>query len=384
VRFLVLNKLDGHTLETNVKPCVALSPGSSQIELCFEQDELLELRVDGVPTEIVSGLILDVPATKPSLSLSGRTSDGGYFSTEFLNDAYQQLKRELLEDLADFHVRLKHLSESGEVTFGQLATALDKGQLSLLVRPHVMTDLQADHHLNRIIAALPALQRVVHGPRRHLRIDEAIRPVAVVRRTGPAALRHLSQHSEHWECRTVAGLRPARLLAKVVDDDLDLYENRFVVTLIKVLHRRLARLVFTVDTALTQAQSAFEIGCYAEELKDVQSQRLLNALLPKADTTDVLQDVYLFEGYKKKIDYVLHTLTECEESSLFRSVRSAAPVQEPILPTNILTMDPHYRILFDLWHELNQLLPEKEGTGELPADLDLGSPLSAGYWYSLH
>lgn len=253
-----------------------------------------------------------------------------------------------------------------------LAAAVDHGQISLLVRPHALTDAQADHHLIRIIEALPALQQVVHDPRRHLRVDEAVRPVSVVRRTGPAALRHLSQHSEHWESRTVTGLRPARLLAKVIDDDLDLYENRFIVTLVKQLHRRMAKLVTFVDTGLTQAQSAFAIECYAEERADPQARRMLHALLPRSSDTELLMDLELFERLKCKVEKILNVLTECEETQLFRSLRRVSPVQSPILPTNILTMDPHYRVLFDLWHELERLTPENQGTGEVPADIEQG------------
>ena len=287
------------------------------------------------------------------LTISGRTADGSYFATEFVNEAFRQLNQELLRDVADFHARLKRLSERGSVRYGELAAALDSGKISLLVRPHVITDLQADHHLSRIIEALPALQQVVHDPRRHLRIDEAVRPVFVVRRTGPAALRH---------SRSIANIgiphgRGPKTSAVVSEDHRRRFrtstKNRFVVTLIKQIHRRMAKLAVFVDTGMTQAQSAFDIECYAEELMDPQARRMLTALLPSSTDNELLSNLDLFEGLTRKVETILHVLAGCEETLLFRSLRRLSPVQAPILPTNILTMDPHYRALFDLWHDLD-------------------------------
>src|SRR4051794_5470995 len=99
---------------------------------------------------------------------------------------------------------------------------------------------------------------------------------------------------------------------------------------------------------------------------------MLHALLPRSSDTDLLMDLELFESLKRKVENILHVLTECEETQLFRSLRRASPVQSPILPTNMLTMDPHYRVLFDLWHELERLIPEEQGTGEVPVDIEKG------------
>lgn len=367
------NELSGQVTESTPRSNWVLPPGRNRIELCFADEQITELRVNGDVVSLEEGrcsVIVPVASTTANINIAVRTDGGGYFSTDFINDAFQRLEQELLRDLADFHARLKLLCDSGELTYGRLSDALDNGQVSLLVRPHVITDAQSDLHLSKILDALPSLQEVTHNPRRHLRVDEAVRPVAVVRRTGPAALRHLAQHSEHWQTRTVTGLRPARLLAKVIDDDFDLYENRFVVTLIKRLHQRLARLAIFVDTGLSQAQSAFDIDCYAEELMDPHARRMLSALLPSSSDMELLGDLDLFETLTRRITKVFHVLAECEETPLFRGLRQLSPVQNPIRPTNILTMDSHYRVLFDLWHELDLLIPENEGTGELPEDIE--------------
>jgi hypothetical protein len=242
--------------------------------------------------------------------------------------------------------------------------------LSLLVRSKPYTAKQSDLYLDTVLKALPSLLTVAHRPRQHLRIDEAVRPVGVVRRTGPAALRHLAQHSEHWETRTVNGLRAARLLAKVVDDDLNLYENRFVVTLIQLLRARTDKLAALADVAFSQAQSAIDIEGYVEELRDYRAQKMLETLLPSSTGEDMLNELCLYDALIKKAHVILRALSECEDTRLYRTLKRVAPVQEPIMPTNILTMDPHYRALFNLWQDLRRLVPEDEGTGELPTSME--------------
>jgi hypothetical protein len=352
---------------------VVIPPGGNVVRLTWDDRPPSQIRIGETAVEFDASLNEFVAAITPASStftISAQDHEGHTLAVEFVNEAFGALKPNLLHDLADFHNRVAKLGHAGCIRFGDLCEALDCGNLSLLVRPKPITAKQSDLHLERIATALPFLLKVVHKPRQHLRVDEAVRPVSVVRRSGPAALRHLAQHSEHWEARTVGGLRPERLLAQVVEDDLDLYENRFVVTLTRELRRRVAKIAAFVSLGLNQAQSAVDLDCYAQELMDHRVRAVLGSLLPQATSDNVLLDLWLFEDLAERVRRIIHTLAECEDTRLYGSLKSLAPVQDPILPTNILIMDADYRALFDLWHDLKLRHTEEEGTGELPDGLD--------------
>ena len=77
-----------------------------------------------------------------------------------------------------------------------------------------------------------------------------------------------------------------------MDDDLNLYENRFVVTLIKLLRAKITKLAALADVAFSQAQNAIDIGGYVEELRDYRAQKMLETLLPRSTGDDMLHEFY--------------------------------------------------------------------------------------------
>lgn len=234
-----------------------------------------------------------------------------------------------------------------------------------LVSFHLSTGA-TESFIRAIEKIVPMLQDVCDRPYMRLDMDEQIRPVEIVRRTGPAALRHLASHSEHWETRTVSGLRPARLLAQVVEDNLDLYENRFVRTLLDRIHDIVTQEDQKVGNWLLQANSA----TVWNELCGKGSRfrwEMLKKLLPffSADTE---ANRYEFEQLQRRIRRLSAAVTACRSSRFYQSMRRRPKVQRPIQSTNILTMDPRYAPLRALWLELDELQRPGGETAQEPRE----------------
>src|SRR5690606_34456851 len=87
---------------------------------------------------------------------------------------------------------------------------------------------------------LGALADACARPRSWLREENVVQPVARVRRPARDAIAHLSRHPEHVGSD---GLRvfPERVLASVQEEELDLYENRVLVSLVRRLLDRARR-----------------------------------------------------------------------------------------------------------------------------------------------
>lgn len=193
---------------------------------------------------------------------------------------------EVLRDLADFGKRLEAWCRRTDKSVAALFEALRSGALTLLSRANPLSGLSTDYAFDEILKECSSLLEICERPRLHLHVEESVRPIGVVRKSGPAAIKHLARHSEHWEARTVSGLRPARLLAQVLEDDWQLYENRFVVTLVRKLQRYLQLACKDINERLEQATGSIALFDISSNTR-VDQPRALAYLLPNVRKEDI-------------------------------------------------------------------------------------------------
>ena len=91
------------------------------------------------------------------------------------------------------------------------------------VSPMLPSELAAQCELEEIEHCLSDVLRGGHlhsisdRPRRDLRYDEFVAPVARARRLATSALSHLASHSDCWQQRTLSGVLPRKVLARFSD-----------------------------------------------------------------------------------------------------------------------------------------------------------------------
>ena len=100
--------------------------------------------------------------------------------------------------------------------------------------------------LDKIIAALPALKRVLSRPIMRLSDVSEVLPVESVNVINAETLRHASVHSELWGTDGKGGLRPKKLLTLRHEDNYVTYENiglaRVIDTILKLINRSVRHL----------------------------------------------------------------------------------------------------------------------------------------------
>lgn len=271
--------------------------------------------------------------------------------------------------LADFRDRLLPLFAGCQMSSGTLFQAIESRRLPLLALLQPKTG-EDEGCLLEIEAALPHLLHVCKRPHTRLRDDEQVRPVGAVRRTGPATLQHIASHSEHWEARTLRGLRPARLLARTVTDDLELYENRVVFCLLGKLRRHIHSLLEKVMEARKQRQIAFDLKKLSEDPFFYRRWELLERLFGKDNLATFGADQERFELYARRLLAIQNMLAQCSATSFYDTLKRSKPVSSPLQSTNILQMDPHYGPLFRLWRTLDdeQMIRQQALDGAKPQE----------------
>lgn len=196
-----------------------------------------------------------------------------------------------------------------------------------------------------ILAHLSHLQHVCHRPRLHLRIDEERVSVSRARRIAPRAVAWLASHPGDWERRTLKSVRPARVVASVVEDEWNLYENRVTVRLVD-------HLLEWVGGRLEELRQVEEMEAEGEEfLDEARGSRWRGGRLfelwgqmfaGNSVASDLQRTIVKLEGAYRDLQALL-------DSPLYREVPRTMSVSVALRPTNILVNDPHYRKIAALW-----------------------------------
>lgn len=263
----------------------------------------------------------------------------------------------IIESLGDFHRRTVEWLGQGRANIDELIQGIDNGKINLLQILDPLTGFDNESFLEDIKNTIPFALNICTTPRKHLRVEDEILDVELVKRISPASLQHLSSHSEHWKARTITGLIPSRMLAQVYEDDINIYENIFFKKAIEKIMLYVSEKDTEVKKALAQKNSLIDWEQYGNMLSDYKRGEMLKKLLPEYDFDEEDFRREQFKELIASLENLEKILSSIISTSFYQCINRFKSIQLPIQPTNIIKMDNRYNELFKLW---NKLLTLKE------------------------
>jgi len=276
------------------------------------------------------------PLSRPTLC-DAWLADGQRFGEELLGVTPEDVVGRWPDELeTDAVVRLAETV--GEVpTWATCATTPPVAQ-KLAERARLQPlDLEIARHLQH-------LQHVCHKPRLHLRVQEERLPVSRARRTPVRAVAELVSHPGDWEHRTLRSIQPSRVLARQIEDEWNLYENRVAVRLVDHLLAYLAKRL----EELRKIKESLEANDYSKEIRGTSYRRaeriskLWSTTLESKTEEDLSRTM-------KRLELAQRDLQTLLGSPLYLHVPRRESVALALKPTNILVNDPNYRKVAALW-----------------------------------
>jgi hypothetical protein len=238
------------------------------------------------------------------------------------------------------------------------------------VSPMLPAEMAAQCELEEIERNLSSVLRAGHlhsisdRPRRDLRYDDLVAPVARARRLATSALSHLASHSDCWQQRTLSGVQPRKVLARFSEDNYAIYENRLYKRLLDRLDRHLARRLARIRGVNSRLERALEFQ--GSEQTHFRLRRDICSLWG-ASYLDDKTGMQLEAGKLAlaELESQLRAIRGLKQRGLYSLVPATSIVPAQVHRTNILNHDPHYRHLPPLWEKLKddreeRLLPPEE------------------------
>lgn len=191
------------------------------------------------------------------------------------------------------------------------------------------------------------LESVCMNPKAHLKAEIEKLPVSRARRLSKGAIPYLAGHTEDWERLEVRGVRPKRLLCEVLDDQLDIYENRVTVRLIDHLVAYVAKLE---QNLVGLCRLYDDKANYSEAVNGTYYRRdRISTLWGENLAGD--EGSIIAEEKLKKVRILKRRLMGLMDSPLYREIPGTAHVAPTLKSTNIFVNDPDYRRVASLWRK---------------------------------
>lgn len=199
--------------------------------------------------------------------------------------------------------------------------------------------------------ALPALHHVVMNPRKFIEEDREVVNVAMARNITTESIRHLTQHSDLIDQYNEDGtVIPNRILNVFKEESLNIYENRFICTLIAELqHFVNKRYNVIFEQTKDEIGSFFEMESRIDNYTETVEYKLtMNVRDKQSDAKNETENSDIFERLIK----VHRQVNGLASTDFISEMRGYPGVRHPIVKTNAIKKNMYYKACHKLWNFL--------------------------------
>ena len=230
--------------------------------------------------------------------------------------------------------------------------------------------------VEEIEACIIPLDNIIRVPRKFIVQEEEIVPIERARKITNESIRHLAQHTNMIAKVEGDDVTPNQILNVFREESYEVYENRFVFTLMQNLVRFIDvryNVLFNIsdddNMASLKMESDFTRGREKIQYKlEVSAQSagsdIDGGAGPEGENATAFQ----------RIERVKRIINEYANSSFMKELRNCVPVRPPIMRTNAIQKNPNFRACLKLWqfiqsyNELGYEITVKESNDMVSAE----------------
>lgn len=254
------------------------------------------------------------------------------------------VEKELLDLYKKTKLRLNMLVD--DLSFTNFYRALQSGKRTYVLKNSQIVKTIDEDWINAILKCIPHIDAIVSNPKRYMKREQEVVPIEKARFINSDSVIHLASHTNFINAVEDGFVQPSKILNNFNEDTLDMYENRFLMTLIIRVNQFIDRRYFLLGTGGFDFSSDIHIdGEFEQAGEDTEYTMSMR----------VHQGAEYFEGgISDKVYENLYTIRKYmvsfRYSGFMKIMSSYAQVRPPIMKTNILTKNPDYRACLELWN----------------------------------
>jgi exonuclease SbcC len=197
-------------------------------------------------------------------------------------------------------------------------------------------------------AGFPYIEKIVKNPRNFIKEEGEVVLAALAKRVTPKSISHLASHTQFIrKINDDGSIQPEKILAINTEEDFQIYENRFVATLILKLHEFIERRYIYIQEHLVTTDSELLVIHAVNEIDgltyEVDSRVKMSKPSESKEESDKNKEIL------DRIVKLRNQVSYFRTSIFMKSMYGFRPVRNPISQTNMIRKNPDYHNCYRLW-----------------------------------
>lgn len=227
-----------------------------------------------------------------------------------------------------------------------LFNELQQGEKTIYNKTVRETKIFDGNFLDVVIGAYPSLLKICRDPKKTLAYMQEVVAMEKAKKVDSESIRHLASHTQYIrDINEQNEVIPSKILSTYAEDNIGIYENRFIKSLIN-------RVIVFLDTRLKlmdenlESISADEIR-YKNNIK--LSHRKIDLEMNIKISNEILDETQKARELFDKTKNALDKYRSLKGTGLYQAVAKLKDVVPPIMKTNIILHNPDFKIAYNLW-----------------------------------
>ena len=260
-----------------------------------------------------------------------------------MNKSYLELYLEYKDYLAS--------ATSDNEFYSEMDTAINSGTNSYSLFNRYFDKKIDLKWVEEIEACIIPLDNIIRVPRKFIVQEEEIVPIERARKITNESIRHLAQHTNMIAKVEGDDVTPNQILNVFREESYEVYENRFVFTLMQNLVRFIDvryNVLFNISDDDNMASLKMESD-FTRGREKIQYKLEVSAQSAGSDIDGEVGPEGENATAFQRIERVKRIINEYANSSFMKELRNCVPVRPPIMRTNAIQKNPNFRACLKLW-----------------------------------
>ena len=244
-------------------------------------------------------------------------------------------------------------SKINDQDYNALVNELNQGENFLRQTARNETKTFDNNFINELKEGIDAIMKILANPRTFIKEEQELIQTELAKKVSTLSLRHFSTHTQYIrEVDKDGNVLPSKILTIQTETDLAIYENRFIMTLI----RRLIRFIQTRYDWIMEHKETYD-----SDLLLIHNKTNIDGITYEVDSRIKVSKPSEDDGNSEKNNQLLMDLSEMKKncssfvhSPFMEQMRGAKEVSSPIHMTNMIVKHPDYHKAYELWCFLDQ------------------------------
>lgn len=228
------------------------------------------------------------------------------------------------------------------------------------------------------------LDKIIRNPKKFIVQEEEVVPISKTKQITLESIKHLAVHTNLIQDYDEAedSITPSHLLNIHKEESFDIYENRFINTLLQNLYMFLRKRKEAVDDGNEGAFSTLKRDVHFEGQTKINHENIkVTISLETKKHEDLIKTKTATMDINDRVERLMMILHDYMKSPFIAELANAEPVRSPIRKTNIILKNQSFLKALELWEMIEAydfIVPEKikekkdiEPPQELKNDYDL-------------